>query len=75
MRDTAKGDATAQSLNALKGRVSVQIRVTDDESVDAAAVKVDIEYGHVDALVNDAVVCGKTRSIRRLMSTWLVSSV
>ncbi|KAL2012343.1 hypothetical protein VTN00DRAFT_5061 [Thermoascus crustaceus] len=35
VRDTAKGDAAAQSLNTLKGQVSVQIEVTDDESVDA----------------------------------------
>lgn len=61
-RDLTKREAATEMLKGLtdfQGDVSaVQIDVTDDKSVDAAAAKVDADYGHVDILVNDSGVYG-----------------
>lgn len=57
-RDTAKGEAAAKDLQSetgTKGTVSsVQLDVTDDSSVDAAAQRVETEWGALDVLVNNA---------------------
>ncbi|XXG93934.1 hypothetical protein Hte_000184 [Hypoxylon texense] len=57
-RDASKGEAAAKELQAtegIKGTVSsTQIDVTDDQSVDAAALRVASEYGRLDVLVNNA---------------------
>ena len=64
----AKGEAamkTLKDLSDVNGEVStVQIEVTNDESVDAAAAKVDAEYGRLDVLVNNAGVYGHDPSSR-----------
>jgi NAD(P)-dependent dehydrogenase (short-subunit alcohol dehydrogenase family) len=57
-RDALKGEAAAKTLKALsdlKGTVSsIQLDVTSDDSVDAAAASVKTTYGRLDILVNSA---------------------
>jgi NAD(P)-dependent dehydrogenase (short-subunit alcohol dehydrogenase family) len=57
-RDVAKGTtavSTLQALPGLKGSISLlQIDVTDDASVDSAAVKIQKEHGRLDILVNNS---------------------
>ena len=59
-RDAAKGEATSASLNALeniKGSTeSIQIDVTDDASILAAAETVKTKFGRLDSLINNAGV-------------------
>ena len=55
-RDDALGTAAAESL----GASFVQIDVTDDASVAAAAAAILERSGHVDVLVNNAGVAGRT---------------
>jgi NAD(P)-dependent dehydrogenase (short-subunit alcohol dehydrogenase family) len=49
-RDPVRGRAAAESLNA----VAVQLDVTDEASVAAAAKWIEQEYGRLDILVNNA---------------------
>ncbi|PYH49552.1 NAD(P)-binding protein [Aspergillus saccharolyticus JOP 1030-1] len=57
-RNPGKGEEAARVLGAIpdiKGTVSsIQIDVTDDKSVDEAAVHVGKEYGRLNVLVNNA---------------------
>ncbi|KAM0232960.1 hypothetical protein ACHAPO_007421 [Fusarium lateritium] len=57
-RDETKGEAAASELRSLeyiRGTVSsIQIDVTDDRSVDAAALHITSEWGRLDILVNNA---------------------
>ncbi len=53
-RDAERGQAAATSIGAR----FVQLDVTDDASVDAAAACVLGEAGHLDVLVNNAAVSG-----------------
>jgi len=56
-RDIAKGEAVTAMLQTLpiKGTTSnIQIDVTDDISVDAAAHSISEQYGRLDILVNNA---------------------
>lgn len=57
-RDLSKGEAAAQTLSAqpnLKGTVSaVELDVTDEGSIDAAAAHLMSLYGRLDILVNNA---------------------
>ena len=70
-RDLSKGEAAAQTLTALpelKGTVStLQLDVTDDASVDAAAASVKATYGRLDVLVNSAGIFlrGEPRRVAR----------
>jgi NAD(P)-dependent dehydrogenase (short-subunit alcohol dehydrogenase family) len=79
-RDASKGEAavkTLKSLDGVKGQAStVQIEVTDNKSVDAAAAKVDSDYGRVDILVNNAGVYGGDQLARdTLLNTFNVNVV
>ena len=53
-RDAEKGAAAAESL----GAIFVQLDVTDDASVDAAAATILAAEGHLDVLVNNAGITG-----------------
>ncbi|OJJ30084.1 hypothetical protein ASPWEDRAFT_176770 [Aspergillus wentii DTO 134E9] len=68
-RDPVKGgDAvkTLQSLPEPKGSASyTQIDVTDDKSVDEAAVRIAAEYGRLDILVNNAGIIALTNPPNR----------
>ncbi|CAK42086.1 hypothetical protein CBS63078_9745 [Aspergillus niger] len=59
-RDPAKGEEAAKTLEAvpgIKGSVSsIQIDVTDDQSVDNAAAQIKAQYGRLDILVNNAAM-------------------
>lgn len=51
-RDLAKGEAAASSING--DARAIQLDVTDQDSVDAAALRVRHEFGRLDVLVNNA---------------------
>lgn len=54
-RDAQRGQAAADSLNVR----FVQIDVTNDESVAAAAANIEAHEGHIDTLINNAGINGK----------------
>ncbi|KAF4342479.1 oxidoreductase yusZ [Fusarium beomiforme] len=83
-RDEAKGEMAARSLQALddiKGTVSsIQIDVTDDNSVDAAAQTLTSEWGRLDILVNNAGIISMTspptrEAFRTVLNTNLVGAL
>ncbi|KAF9773441.1 hypothetical protein IL306_008722 [Fusarium sp. DS 682] len=83
-RDEAKGEIAArelQSLDDIKGTVSsIQIDVTDDSSVDAAAQTLASEWGRLDILVNNAGIISMdsppTReAFRKVLNTNLVGAL
>ncbi|KAI8959794.1 NAD(P)-binding protein [Daldinia sp. FL1419] len=83
-RDLSKGEAAAKELQAVedvKGSASaVQIDVTDDKSVDAAAARVASEYGRLDVLVNNAGIISTAHpptreAFRRVLDTNVVGSL
>ena len=58
-RDAEKGAAAAESL----GAKFVQLDVTDDASVDAAAATIRNAEGHLDVLINNAGVIGSRAEV------------
>ncbi|MEO5534507.1 MAG: SDR family NAD(P)-dependent oxidoreductase [Pseudolysinimonas sp.] len=56
-RDSSRGQSAAQSIGAR----FVQLDVTDQESVDAAARAIEQAEGHLDVLVNNAGIGGPYR--------------
>jgi len=58
-RDAEKGAAAAESL----GAKFVQLDVTDDASVDAAAATLRNAEGHLDVLINNAGVVGSRAEV------------
>ena len=58
-RDAEKGAAAAESL----GAKFVQLDVTDDASVDAAAATIRNAEGHLDVLINNAGVVGSRAEV------------
>ncbi|KAI1094974.1 NAD(P)-binding protein [Rostrohypoxylon terebratum] len=83
-RDAAKGEAAAKELQAAEGikgsTSSIQIDVTDDESVDAAASRITSEYGRLDILINNAGIASMTKpptrtAFRRILETNVVGAL
>ncbi|KAI3580008.1 hypothetical protein IWW34DRAFT_694513 [Fusarium oxysporum f. sp. albedinis] len=83
-RDEAKGEIAARSLQSLddiKGTVSsIQIDVTDDNSVDAAAQTLASEWGRLDILVNNAGIISMAspptrKAFRKVLETNLVGAL
>ncbi|KAI8306349.1 hypothetical protein K4K59_011552 [Colletotrichum sp. SAR11_240] len=83
-RDSTKGDKAAVDLlstSGVKGTASfVQIDVTDDASINAAASKVESEYGRLDILVNNAGIISMaspptTAAFRRVLDTNVVGAL
>lgn len=58
-RDLDRGRATVAEI----GGIPLQIDVTSDESVRAAAKRIESEVGHLDVLVNNAGIPGGFRSV------------
>lgn len=59
-RSLEQGEQTATELRAAGGQVTaVALDVTDPNSAAAAAEKVEAEYGHLDALINNAGISHK----------------
>jgi NAD(P)-dependent dehydrogenase (short-subunit alcohol dehydrogenase family) len=78
-RDSSKGIEAVSALRALpdiKGTVdAVQIDVTDDATVDAAAKHVSNTYGRLDVLVNNAGIHSKNPSPRDCLREVLAVNV
>ena len=77
-RDAKKGTEAVATLQALPihGTVdSVQLDVTDDASVDAAAAHVETKHGRLDCLVNNAGVFSKNPKARDAMREILAVNV
>jgi NAD(P)-dependent dehydrogenase (short-subunit alcohol dehydrogenase family) len=55
-RDTYRGTTAAKELSSLGDARFVQLDVTSQESVDAAASRVGADFGYLDVLVNNAGV-------------------
>ena len=55
-RDTDRGTAAAQELGSCGDVRFVQLDVTSQKAVDAAAARVSADFGYLDALVNNAGV-------------------
>ena len=56
-RDLARGEVVAKELVAEGYEVvAVQLEVTDESSVRAAAARIEAEYGRLDVLVNNAAI-------------------
>lgn len=53
-RDLAKGKAAAKEIG--QGAIALQIDVTDQVSIDAAAAFIEKEFGYLDLLVNNAAI-------------------
>jgi NAD(P)-dependent dehydrogenase (short-subunit alcohol dehydrogenase family) len=58
-RDFARGEAAAQDIGA--GATALQLDVTDEASIEAAAEHVRARFGHLDLLVNNAGISNTTK--------------
>jgi NAD(P)-dependent dehydrogenase (short-subunit alcohol dehydrogenase family) len=58
-RDLERGETAAREIGA--GATAIQIDVTDQASIDAAAARVRAEFGHLDLLVNNAAISNTGR--------------
>ena len=61
-RDAERGAVAAEEIGAR----SVAIEVTSDDSVAAAAARIDAEVGHLDILVNNAGITGPQSDVHDL---------
>ena len=59
-RDLARGNAAAERIG--EGAIAVQLDVTDQASITAAAKRIQAEFGHLDLLVNNAAISMVTRN-------------
>lgn len=67
-RDLAKGKAAVAEIEAgnIKGTLScVQLNVTDEASIDAAAKAVESDFGKVDVLINNAGIVSRSPSFKQ----------
>ena len=53
-RDLARGEAAAREIGP--GAVALQLDVTDQGSIDAAAQRIGAEFGRLDLLINNAAI-------------------
>ena len=53
-RSLQRGEAAAKEIGA--GAIAIQLDVTDDESIAAAAAHIRMEFGRLDLLVNNAAI-------------------
>lgn len=70
-RNPSKGEKAVEDIKArgLKGTVSfLQLDVTKDDSISAAAKKIEADFGRIDVLVNNAGVCFKGAPTRDMMA-------
>jgi len=63
-RDPAKGEAAAARIGP--GAVAIQLDVSDQASIDAAAEHVRAEFGRLDLLVNNAAISNTSAAGRSL---------
>jgi NAD(P)-dependent dehydrogenase (short-subunit alcohol dehydrogenase family) len=53
-RDLERGQAATKEIGA--GAIAIQLDVTDKAAIDAAAERIDKEFGRLDLLVNNAAI-------------------
>ena len=58
-RDLERGEAAAREIGT--GATAIQIDVTDQASIDAAAARVRAEFGRLDLLINNAAISNTSR--------------
>ncbi|KAL9075860.1 MAG: hypothetical protein Q9161_001253 [Pseudevernia consocians] len=67
-RSLAKGESASAAVRApagIKGQVSsIQLDVTDETSIAAAAARVESEHGRLDVLVNNAGIASKAATLK-----------
>ena len=63
-RDLERGEAAAKEIG--NGAIALQIDVTDQASIRAAAERVRTEFGRLDLLVNNAAISNTSRGERSL---------
>lgn len=59
-RDFERGQTAAQTIG--QGAIPIQLDVTDQASIEAAAERIHIEFGHLDLLINNAAISKVTRN-------------
>lgn len=83
-RDTSKGEAAAEELRSspgIKGTISMeQIDVTDQQSIEEAAGRIESKYGRLDILVNNAGIISMaspptTDALRRVLETNVIGAL
>jgi len=75
-RDFERGQAAAQTIG--QGAIPIQLDVTDQASVEAAAERIHTEFGRLDLLVNNAAISKVTRNevgFNDSMSVYGVSTI
>ena len=63
-RDLERGEAAAKEIG--NGAIALQIDVTDQASIRAAAERLRTEFGRLDLLVNNAAISNTSRGDRTL---------
>lgn len=77
-RSLEKGKAASEAIQAtgIKGKISiVQLDVTDESSIAAAAKQVKKDHGCLDVLVNNAGVSSKAQTLKGQLETTLNTNV
>ncbi|KAF9870426.1 short chain dehydrogenase [Colletotrichum karsti] len=83
-RDAGRGETAAKELRSAEGAKgsasSVQIDVTDDKSIQAAADRIESDYGRLDVLVNNAGIISmasppSTAAFRKVLDTNVIGAL
>ncbi|KAL9132556.1 MAG: hypothetical protein Q9175_006266, partial [Cornicularia normoerica] len=77
-RSLEKGNAASSALQAagIKGKVSsIQLDVTDESSIAAAAKRVEKEHGRLDVLVNNAGIYSQAATLKDQLESTLNANV
>ena len=77
-RSLEKGNAASEAIQStgIKGKIlSIQLDITDESSIAAAAKKVEKDHGRLDVLVNNAGVYSKAPTLKGQLETTLNTNV
>lgn len=77
-RSIEKGNAAISAIRAagIKGRTStIQLDVTDESSIAAAAARVSLDHGRLDVLVNNAGIYSQAASLKAQLENTFATNV